>query len=61
MSFQKTPPEKQLVPFQKENVSTQQNDIPLPYLAGTRVVAVRWLSPALDQVNVQAPSNAKKG
>lgn len=61
MSFSRTPPKKELLPFQKENVATNQQNLPLPYLAGTRVIAVRWFSPAIDQINVPAPSGSKKG
>lgn len=61
MSYSKTPEKKELVPFQKENVATNQQGLPLPYLAGTRVVAGRWITSALDRVDVQVPSGGKKG
>jgi len=61
MSFDRTIPKKELLPFQKENVATQQQNIPLPFLGGTRVMAIRWISPAIDQINVAAPSGGKKG
>lgn len=61
MSASKTPAKQELLPFQRENVATNQQAIPLPYLAGTRVVAVRWLTPALDKVTIQVPGGGKKG
>lgn len=61
MSAAKQPIKQELIPFQKENLATNQQAIPLPYLAGTRVVAVRWLTPALNQLNVQVPGGGKKG
>ena len=56
---QKTP--VQLVPFQQENVSSNQQRIPLPYLGGERLIALRWITPALDQRTKQVASNTKKG
>ena len=56
---QKTP--VTLLPFQPENISTNQQNIALPYLAGERLVAVRWITPALDQRTKQAASTTKKG
>lgn len=61
MSAAKQPVKLELIPFQKENLATNQQAVPLPYLAGTRLIAVRWLTPALDQVTTQVPANGKKG
>jgi hypothetical protein len=55
------PVKKQLLPFQQESVSTNQQAVPLPYMAGTRLVSVRWITPALDQIVTQVPGNGKKG
>jgi hypothetical protein len=60
MSLDKTPAQVNLVPFQQENVATNQQSIPLPYLAGTRLIAVRWMTDALNEVTQQA-SGGKKG
>lgn len=59
MSFSKAPVKKELLPFQKENVATNQQAVPLPYVRGTRLVAVRWITPATDQVTQDAPSGKK--
>ena len=56
------PPEPlQLVPFQQENVATNQQAVPVPYLAGTRLVALRWITPALNGIAQPAKGNGKKG
>lgn len=61
MSAAKSPTKKELLPFQKENVASNQQGVPLPYLAGTRVIAVRWITGAMNEVTTQVPSNGKKG
>ena len=61
MSASKTPVKVQLLPFQSENVASNQQSVPLPYLAGTRVIAARWISPALNQVTHQVQGSGKKG
>lgn len=61
MSASKTPIKQELLPFQKENVASNQQGVPLPYLAGTRLIAVRWITPALDEVRTQVPGGGKKG
>jgi hypothetical protein len=60
MSFLRQPVKKQLLPFQQENVASNQQSIPLPYLAGVRLVAIRWFTPALNEVTQKA-SKSKKG
>jgi hypothetical protein len=55
------PAEIQLTPFQSENIATNQQAIPLPYLAGTRVIALRWITPATNEVTTQAQGGGKKG
>lgn len=52
---QKTEP----LPFQKENVSTNQQNVPLPYFAGERLIAVRWITPALNRITQKAASGKK--
>ena len=61
MSYAKTPVKKELLPFQQENVATNQQNIPLPYVRGTRLVAGRWITPALDKVTHAVPGAGKKG
>lgn len=36
------------IPVADEEIATHQEAVPVPYLAGTRRIAVRWISPALD-------------
>lgn len=61
MSVPKQPIKKELLPFQKENVASNQQAIPLPYVRGTRLVAVRWITAATDQVTQDVPGGGKKG
>jgi hypothetical protein len=61
MSHAKTPIKEEAIPFQKENLATNQQAVPLPYLAGTRLVAVRWITPALNKVTQDVKGAGKKG
>ena len=56
----KNPEAKQLVPFQDQSISSNQQSVPLPFLGGTRLMAVRWASDALDIINHEVPSSQKK-
>ena len=38
-----------------EDVATHQETIPIPMISGTRLLALRWLTPAMNQVTRQAP------
>lgn len=60
MSFVRTPQKPVLLPFQQENVATNQQNIPMPYMAGQRLIALRWFTPAMDEKKVQV-QNGKKG
>jgi len=42
------------MPVEPEAVATSQEAIPVPYLAGTRLIALRWISPPIDVFSVQA-------
>lgn len=44
--------------LEDEELATHQENIPVPFLAGTRRVAVRWLDQALDMRTEQAPDSA---
>lgn len=46
--------------LEAEDMATHQENIPVPALFGTRLVAVRWITPALNMVTVLAP-NTKPG
>jgi hypothetical protein len=47
---------------EEEDVSTNQEAVPIPYLAGERKVAVRWLSNAYKQYSVEVKADSgKKG
>lgn len=43
--------------LEEEDLSTHQENVPLPWLAGTRRLAVRWLDGALNQITEQAPDS----
>ncbi len=49
------PTETDKVPVEAEDMATHQETIPVPYLGGTRGVAVRFITEALDMVTVLAP------
>lgn len=50
------------VPVGDEELATHQEAVPVPYLAGTRRVALRWVTGATDRITQQAPDTtpAKK-
>ncbi|MDP2227108.1 MAG: hypothetical protein Q8J78_06490 [Moraxellaceae bacterium] len=60
MSTATTPVKQEALPFQKENLATNQPSVPLPYLAGTRLIAVRWITPALGQITQPVKGAGKK-
>jgi hypothetical protein len=43
--------------LQDEQIATHQEAIPLPYLAGTRKIAVRWIGPAERMLTNQSTDN----
>lgn len=49
------------LPLEKEDVSKHQEAVPLPYFAGTRKMALRWMTGATDRVTKKLDSGAKKG
>lgn len=61
MSASKTPAKQELLPFQKENVATNQQAVALPCFAGTRVIAARWCTPSVNRITTPAKSGGKKG
>lgn len=54
--------EKQDVPVQEEEIATHQEAIPVPYLAGTRRVSLRWITDATEMATKQSkdPNYGKK-
>lgn len=42
--------------IEEEELATHQEIIPIPFLCGTQMVAIRFISPALDRVAKQAPN-----
>ena len=56
---EKTP--VKLLPFQQEQLATNQQRIPLPYSRGERLIAGRWIAPALDEIKQQVPKSSGKG
>ena len=55
-------PETDELPVEAEEVATHQEAIPLPYLAGTRKIAGRWISGARNMIALQSanPTPSKK-
>lgn len=53
-------PERDEVPLEDESLDTAQEAIPVPYIAGTRRIALRWISPALDMITREAPDDVGK-
>lgn len=43
--------------LEEEELSTHQEAIPIPFLCGTQMVAIRFISPALDRVAREAPND----
>lgn len=46
--------------LEAEDLATHQEAIPVPYLSGTHMVALRWISEATGMVTRQAPDNISK-
>ena len=42
------------LPVEPETLATSQESVPVPYLAGTRLIALRWISPPIAVFSVQA-------
>ncbi|HEV2207298.1 MAG TPA: hypothetical protein VG167_00870 [Verrucomicrobiae bacterium] len=57
MSFNtnKDLPVTQNVPIMPEQLATNQQTVPAPLWWGSRKIALRWITPALNQIAVQAP------
>ena len=55
MSAKGKEPEREDAPVQDEEIATHQEAIPVPWLAGTRRVALRWISPAFAMATQVAP------
>lgn len=51
----KSPAQLDETTLEGEDMSTHQETIPVPWVAGTRLIAIRWIAPALDMVTRQAP------
>ncbi|HSM84612.1 MAG TPA: hypothetical protein VLT16_00615 [Candidatus Limnocylindrales bacterium] len=43
-----------------DELATNQEATPVPYIAGEMKLAVRWISPAYDQYTQDVPSGGKK-
>lgn len=43
--------------LEAEDLATHQEAIPIPFICGTQLVALRWMTPALDRVARQAPQD----
>jgi|GEM_PF-6167604 len=49
--------------IEDEELATHQETVPIPMMSGTRIIALRWISPALDKIARQAKQDrpGKKG
>lgn len=54
------PEEPTVAGLDEESQSTAQEAQPVPYFAGTQVIAARWISPIYNQISEVAP-DAKPG
>lgn len=55
MSSKGKEPARYEFPLEEEEIATHQEAVPVPYLAGTRRVALRWITPASSMVTQIAP------
>ena len=60
MSASSQPIQKNLLPFQQQQVASNQQR-PLAYCRGTRLMAVGWMTPALNERTYPSKSTGKKG
>lgn len=58
----KSDPASEAVPAEDESLSSAREAVPVPYLAGTRKIALRWITPIYNQHAEEAPAErpAKK-
>jgi hypothetical protein len=50
-------PEREDLPIEEEEMATSQEGIIVPWLNGTRRLAVRWVSSAEDMITREAPDD----
>lgn len=55
-----SPTELDETTLEAEDLSTSQETVPLPYLAGTRKVGLRWLDGSLALIAELAPDESPK-
>ena len=55
-----TPPQAQPFGIQDQQTSNQQQAVPVAYIAGTRKVAVKWLTPIYNLNSQPAPTRSGK-
>jgi hypothetical protein len=48
------------LPVEDEEIATHQEAIPVPFLAGTRKIAGRWISPATNLITKEAQNEVGK-
>ena len=51
------PPPKEPIPIEDESLSTHQEAVAVPWVAGTRLVAAVWLTPIYGQRTEESKSN----
>ena len=56
-----TPPTAQPFGIQDQMTSNQQQALPVAYIAGTRKIAVKWMTPIYNLYSAPAPNQPGKG
>ena len=55
-----TPPQSKPFGIQDQMTANQQQALPVAYIAGTRKIAVKWLTPIYNLRSAAAPSRTGK-
>jgi len=55
MSMRQSKSNSEPLPVEPEEIASHQEAVPVPWWAGTRKVALRWITPATQMITEQAP------
>jgi hypothetical protein len=55
MSMRQSKTANEPLPVEPEEIATHKEAVPVPWWAGTRKIAVRWMTPAMLMITEQAP------
>jgi len=61
MGSSQQPPQPQPFGVQDQMTSNTQQAMPIAYVAGTRIIAVKWITPIYNLYSKPAPSGSAKG